>query len=63
MEIQIDRKEERMLVKKIKILLQDKEFTISIDKFGELIINKEQYGSEESGIVVRPKVSNEIGVS
>jgi hypothetical protein len=63
MEIQIDRKEERILVKKIKILLQDKEFTISIDKFGELIINKEQYGSEESGIVVRPKVSNEIGVS
>jgi len=52
-----------MEVKKIKIFTQNKEFTIYIDKFGELIVNKEQYGKEESGIVVRPKVSNEIGLS
>jgi len=63
MEIKIDRNEERMEVKKIKIFTQNKEFTIYIDKFGELIVNKEQYGKEESGIVVRPKVSNEIGLS
>jgi hypothetical protein len=62
MEIQIDRNEERLEVKKIIIFTKNKEFTIYIDKFGELIINKEQYGNEESGIVVRPKVSNEIGV-
>ena len=63
MEIQIDRNEERLEVKKIMIFTQNKEFTIYIDKFGELIVNKEQYGNEESGIIVRPKVSNEIGVS
>jgi hypothetical protein len=63
MEIQIDRNEERVEVKKIMIFTQNKEFTIYIDKLGELIINKEQYGNEESGIIVRPKVSNEIRVS
>lgn len=63
MEIQIDRNEERLLVKKIMIFTQNKEFTLYIDKFGELIINKQQYGKDESGIVIRPKVSNEIGVS
>jgi hypothetical protein len=63
MEIQIDRNEERLEVKKIMIFTQNKEFTIYIDKFGELIVNKEQYGNEESGIVVSPKVSNEVGLS
>lgn len=63
MEIQIDRNEERLLVKKIMIFTQNKEFILYIDKFGELIINKQQYGKDESGIVIRPKVSNEIGVS
>ena len=63
MEIQIDRNEERMEVKKIMIFTKNKEFTIYIDKFGELIVNKEQYGNEETGIVVRPKVSNEVGLS
>ena len=63
MGIQIDRNEERLLVKKIMIFTQNKEFTLYIDKFGELIINKQQYGKDESGIVIRPKVSNEIGVS
>lgn len=62
MEIQIDRNEERLLVKKIIIFTQNKEFIIYIDKFGELIVNKEQYGNDESGIIVRPKVSNEIGL-
>ena len=63
MEIKIDRNEERLEVKRIMIFTQNKEFTIYIDKFGELIINKEQYANEESGIIVRPKVSNEISVS
>jgi hypothetical protein len=63
MEIQIDRNEERLEVKKIVIFNQNKEFTIYIDKFGELIVNKERYGNEESGIIVRPKVSNEVGLS
>ena len=63
MEIKIDRNEEKLEVKRIMIFTKNKEFTIYIDKFGELIVNKEQYGNEESGIIVRPKVSNEIGVS
>lgn len=63
MEIQHDRNEERLEVKRIKIFTENKDFTIYIDKFGELIINKTQYGNEESGILIRPKVSNEIGLS
>lgn len=63
MEIEIDRNQERISVKKIKIFIQNKEFTLYIDKFGELIVNKEQFGSEESGIAIRPRVSNEIGLS
>jgi hypothetical protein len=53
MEIQIDRNEERLVVRKIPILVGNKEFEITIDKFGE----------EESGMVVRPKVSNVVCIS
>lgn len=63
MEIQINRNEERLEANRIKIFTENKEFTIYIDKFGELIINKCQYGNEESGLLIRPKVSNEIGLS
>ena len=63
MEIQIDRNEERLTVRKITVFTGNKEFEIEIDKFGELIITKEQYGKEESGMIVRPKVSNFVGVS
>lgn len=63
MEIQIDRNEERLTVRKITVFTGNKEFEIEIDKFGELIITKEQYGEEESGMIVRPKVSNVVGVS
>ena len=63
MEIQIDRNEERLTVRKITVFTDNKEFEIEIDKFGELIITKEQYGEEESGMIVRPKVSNVVGVS
>ena len=63
MEIQIDRNEERLTVRKITLFTGNKEFEIEIDKFGELIITKEQYGKEESGMIVRPKVSNVVGVS
>ena len=49
MEIQIDRNEERLTVRKITVFTGNKEFEIEIDKFGELIITKEQYGKEEIG--------------
>ena len=61
MEIQIDRNEERLTVRKITVFTGNKEFEIEIDKFGELIITKEQYGEEESGMIIRPKVSNVVG--
>ncbi len=63
MEIQINRNTDRQDVKSITICTENKEFEIFIDKFGELIIRKEQYGSGESGLIVRPKVSNEIGLT
>jgi hypothetical protein len=63
MEIQINRNEERLTVNKITVFVANKEFEIELDKFGELVITKEQYGNEESGLIVRPKVSNVIGVS
>jgi len=61
MEIQIDKNEKRKVVKKIQIFIQNKVFTISIDKYGELVINKVQYGIE--GIVIKPKASNTIELS
>jgi len=63
MEIQIDRKEKKLTVNKIIISNGDIEFEISIDKFGELTITKEHYGEGESGLIVRPKVSNVVGIS
>ena len=62
MEIQLDGDEIRLTVKKITIFTENKEFEIEIDKFKELIVSKKQYGQEESGITVRPKISNVIGV-
>ncbi len=62
MEIQIDRNEEKLNCNRLTIFTGNKEFTIYIDNFNELIVNKENYGTGESGIIVRPKVSNEIGL-
>ena len=61
MEIRIDN-EERILTKKICIFTENKEFIIYIDNFGELVINKQQYGPEEGCLIIRPKVSNEISI-
>lgn len=63
MEIQLNRNEERLIVKKITIFINNTEFEIEENNFGEIIIRKEQYGPDESSIIIRPKVSNEIGLS
>lgn len=63
MEIEMDGNGNRIQVKKIEIFTQNKEFTIYINKFDELIINKEQYGDGDTGIAVKPRVSNEISLS
>ena len=60
MEIQLDHSIDRQEVKKITIFTGNVEYNISINKFGMLLINKEQYGSEPSGIAIHPRVSNEI---
>ena len=39
---------------------EDVSFTIAINKFGDLVIIKSQFGAGEGGIVIRPIVSNEI---
>jgi hypothetical protein len=62
MEIQINHEVERMTVDRITIFVENKQFEIYFDKFNQLVVNKEQYGSEESAIVIRPRVSNEISI-
>lgn len=44
------------------VLNDDVEFRITKNKFGELVIQKEQYGDGESCILIRPSVSNEIKI-
>jgi len=56
-------KYQRINPKQIKIELSDDvEFTIEITKFGELEINKQQFGEGTSAIKITPCVSNEITV-
>lgn len=62
MKVVLDRQPNSIEAYKVQIVLEDKTFTISIDKFGELIINKSYYGEESNSITIHPKVSNEIGI-
>lgn len=62
MKIQIDRNKDTIDVRKVTIFLGETEFEIEINKFNELIIRKEQFDNNESCLIIRPKVSNEIGL-
>lgn len=62
MEIQIDRKEEKIEVKFITIIDNDKEFRIYKNGLGELVINKISFNDESSSIMIIPRVSNEIEI-
>lgn len=62
MEIQLDNERKNINVKKITIYIENKEFTIQINKFSELIINKENYDIGNSSIIIKPRVSNEISI-
>ena len=44
-------------------LNNDVSYHISINKFGELLVQKQQYGDGESAIILKPSVSNEIRLS
>lgn len=47
--------------KKLTLSLnEDVDFLISKNRFGELVINKQQYGASCSEILIKPSVSNEI---
>lgn len=51
-------------VKNITVIVDDEvEFVINLDKFGKLLVNKQTYGDGERGIVIIPRVSNEITLS
>lgn len=51
-------------VKNITVIVDDEvEFIINLDKFGKLTVNKQNYGEGECGIVIIPRVSNEITIS
>jgi len=63
MEVSIDREENRLNCRIITISIENKEFIIQVDKFGNLVINKQNYGEGESSIVIIPRVSNEIHLS
>lgn len=63
MEIQIDRNDDRLVTKKVTIYLKNTEFEIEVNNFGELVIRKVQYREGFSNIIIRPKASNEIGLS
>ncbi|MDV3685286.1 hypothetical protein CMU45_02690 [Elizabethkingia anophelis] len=61
MKIQLDRNKETIEVKKVTIIMDDKEFEISVNKFGQLEINK-CYSEEDGALKIIPSVSNEIRV-
>ncbi|MCT3817863.1 hypothetical protein HZP37_14580 [Elizabethkingia anophelis] len=61
MKIQLDRNKEFLDVKKVTIVMDNKEFEISVNKFGQLEINK-CYSEEDGALKIIPSVSNEIRV-
>jgi hypothetical protein len=63
MEVQLNREGEFIKVERILIKNDENvEFIIHFNKFGELILNKQQHGEGEGSIVIMPSVSNEIRI-
>ena len=58
-----EKQKQEIDIRKITLSLnEDVDFIISIDKFGELVVQKQQYGSGQSSIIISPRVSNEISI-
>ena len=58
-----EKQKQEIDIRKITLSLnEDIDFIISIDKFGELVVQKQQYGSGQSSIIISPRVSNEISI-
>ena len=61
MKICIDKKSKEIIdIVNATIYIGEVEFKISVNKFNELVINKEQYSNGESSLLIKPSVSNEI---
>jgi len=43
-------------------LNEDTEIRIKINQFGELVVNKQYYGKDDSSLIIMPSVSNEIRI-
>lgn len=65
MKIRTDRNSKKEVeVSSVKVVLnKDEEFSISLNNFNELVINKIQFGSGDGAITIKPSVSNEIRIS
>lgn len=47
-------------IDRLTIRVDDVDFRLSLNNFGELVLNKYQNGDGEGSIIIVPKVSNEI---
>ena len=45
---------------KVKIEIDDIEFRISVNQFGELVVNKMNFVEVSTSLIIEPKVGNEI---
>ena len=45
---------------KIKIEIDDVEFRLSVNPFGELVVNKMNWGEGSTSLIIQPRVGNEI---
>lgn len=45
---------------KVKIEIDDIEFRISVNQFGELVVNKMNFGEGNTSLIIQPRVGNEI---
>ena len=62
-DVENEEKGSEIEAKRLKIALnKDVEFNIDINKFGELVIRKQNFGNGEGSIMIMPSVSNEIRV-
>ncbi len=62
MKVKLDNnKEQELDVRKVTVMLDDDiEYQISVNQFGELVVQKQNFGEGEGSIVLKPSVSNEI---
>ena len=45
---------------KVKIEIDEIEFRISVNQFGELVVNKMNFGEGSTSLMIQPRVGNEI---